>query len=132
MNKVDEHLWVGNSRDGRTPHGNIDAILNVATDLDYSPPAGIYLKIGLVDGPGNKQEKFNLAVKTLTSLMEKGLNVLIHCHEGKSRSVAVAAAHLAKKEGSHLGDALTTIKKVRPVADPCDALLSLAQKYLDS
>jgi hypothetical protein len=44
--------------------------------------------------------------------------VLVHCYEGKSRSVALLLAHLMISRGWTLAAALQHIKEVRPCACP--------------
>ena len=130
MNKVHSNIWIGNSRDARIPNGTIDANLNVALDLIYSAPVQKYVKVGLVDGPGNEQKDFNLAVDILDELIKKGNNVLVHCHSGVSRSVSVVTVYLAKESGRSFDEVLLEIQAVRPVANPHLAIVKLAKKYL--
>ena len=47
--------------------------------------------------------------------------VLVHCNEGKSRSVAIAAAYLMKAYGKSAEDALDALRAARPQADPREA-----------
>lgn len=47
-----------------------------------------------------------------------GQNVLIHCFQGKSRSVSVMAAYLIKTEGLTFLEAIDDIRVRRPVACP--------------
>jgi len=44
--------------------------------------------------------------------------VLVHCFQGKSRSVTVVAGYLMMHHGYSFEDALDTIRKVRPCAQP--------------
>jgi protein-tyrosine phosphatase len=96
INKLgDKRIFIGDANDSRNlahlKQYKIDAIVNVALDLDT--PFFDYIrhyKIGLLDGPGNKFYDYWIASTLLISLLEDGKNVLIHCHEGKSRSVAIA------------------------------------------
>merc|ERR1712007_83657 len=47
-----------------------------------------------------------------------GGRVLLHCHEGKSRSVALCLAYLVTRERRSLADALAHVKSRRPQARP--------------
>lgn len=51
-------------------------------------------------------------------------NVLVHCHAGQSRSVAVATAHLMRSQSVNVDEALTTIKKNNKNAQPNDGFIS--------
>jgi protein-tyrosine phosphatase len=90
MFSVAEGLFVGNSHDGEKV--NVDAILNVARDLHNSRgwPTVEYAQVGLADGPGNHLTLYHAAVMTLHEMTRRHARVLVHCHEGRSRSLAVA------------------------------------------
>lgn len=49
----------------------------------------------LFDGPGNDVLKFVHVVDTLSLMVAGTSQVLVYCHAGRSRSVAVVAAYLA-------------------------------------
>jgi protein-tyrosine phosphatase len=96
MNQIGAYqLWIGNAGDARDAQSlrakGITAVLNVATDL-VSPPDvdPIRFKVGLTDGPSNSSASYQAAADLLDYLLSKGHKVLLHCHEGRSRSAAVA------------------------------------------
>lgn len=95
MIKITDNLWVGNAIDEQ--RAKVDSILNVANDLHQTRglPQGIkYHHIGLIDGPGNLMEDYYAAVLALVAMVKLGGNVIICCHEGKSRSMAVALMYV--------------------------------------
>ncbi|KAJ9449300.1 Dual specificity protein phosphatase 1B [Diplonema papillatum] len=49
--------------------------------------------------------------------MQEG-GILVHCHQGKSRSVTVVASFLMRHRGKSLEDAMATVRAGRPQADP--------------
>ena len=71
--------------------------------------------IALIDGPGNDPRRFSRAVETLCELVEQLSPVLVHCHAGRSRSVAVVAGYLVSAEGLHPHQALSRIRTERQV-----------------
>ncbi len=118
------------------------AILNVAWDLDIeykssaykNPPYGDLVnqhhKVGLVDGTGNLPSTLASAVLMVYQLATAREylcpkdqntyppveNILVHCHEGDSRSVTVAALYLSiidNKNYPSVQDAVTAILKKR-------------------
>lgn len=122
MDKIRDNIYIGNSHDAQHEKpalkaAGITAILNVAWDLTNKTTTHNEFKmckVGLVDGNGNNPIIALAAVMTLQGLLQAGERVLIHCHEGKSRSVAVTAAYLVA-EGEHpdLRSAVNEIKQLR-------------------
>lgn len=97
---ISENLWIGDSTDGRT-HGKIpvNGVLNVAQDLWLRGiwPGVEYMKVGLIDGPGNLPSAYCTAVLALHVLLRRG-SVLVCCHTG-SRSLAVSLIYLILNRG---------------------------------
>jgi protein-tyrosine phosphatase len=94
---ITDRIGIGDSSDGRQVLSVIDAVLNVAVDLDIPPTQGkVYRhKVGLLDGPGNDDALLLAAVMVLHALNKRHNRVLVHCHEGKSRSVMVVAVYVS-------------------------------------
>ncbi len=92
--KITDRLWVGDSRDERT--AKMDAVLNVAKDLRPTRgwPVVEYYHVGLVDGPGNRLSTYCAAVMVLSAMSDDDKHVLVCCHDGRSRSMAVAMMYL--------------------------------------
>lgn len=111
MIRIAENLWVGNSIDGEL--AEVRAVLNVARDLRIKRgwPSIEYAQVGLVDGPGNSLSSYVAAVLTLVAMMKTGKDVLVHCHEGKSRSVAVALMYLCLVGGQDWDTRLAGIRE---------------------
>lgn len=136
MNEIVDYIWLGNSFDAKHQpdvlrHHGVLSILNVAWDLDYqAEPGPLLCKVGLYDGPGNTYGGFSLAVKTLAALAMRG-TVLIHCHEGVSRSPTVLATFLVERgDCENLDEAFKLIASKRPQINPKQVLIDLAKDYL--
>lgn len=123
MIQVADRLWVGDSHDAQT--ADVDCILNVAKDLRCFRgwPTHEYAQVGLVDGPGNGLGQYIAAAFTLHAMMQIGKRVLVHCHEGKSRSMAVALMYLHLYNSRGWNSNLTAIRERvdTNVPDPHDA-----------
>jgi protein-tyrosine phosphatase len=137
MTHIVAGLWLGNSYNAKHQpdllrEKDIKAILNVAWDLDYlAEPGPLLCKVGLYDGPGNSYGSFSLAVHVLSALHASTGNVLVHCHEGVSRSPTVVAAFLVKQEFcKDLDQAFNLIAERRPQINPKKPLVELARDYL--
>lgn len=78
-----------------------------------------------VDGAGNDPGLFGRAVRLVGQYARQKPSLLVHCQAGKSRSVMVVAAHLARQNGWDLRKALDFIHaKRRDILHP-KVLLSL-------
>jgi predicted protein tyrosine phosphatase len=55
----------------------------------------IFCRFPLVDGVGNDKKLLQLAITTLTNLLEKKVPTLVVCGAGMSRSPALAAAAIS-------------------------------------
>ena len=141
MDQITDNVYLGNSSDAKNANllqvNGIKSVLNVAIDLDYGKEWAsqtfydiLPCKVGLIDGRGNSFDKFVLAVKTLNYLSDMG-KVLIHCHEGRSRSPAVLAAFLACKDKISFDDALRSIWQKRQIVNPAPPLVDLGVKFVE-
>ena len=101
MTKITDNIWIGNSHDAFhekevLKSEGITAILNCAWDLDcISFKEGfVVAHCGLSDDNLNSVYAIQSAILQLANLAEKGHKILVHCHEGRSRSVLVVVYYL--------------------------------------
>lgn len=122
MDKIRNNLYIGNSHDAQhnkpaLKAAGVTAILNVAKDLTNKTTTHnefVMCKVGLIDGNGNNPTMAASAVMILKSLLEEGHTVLVHCHEGKSRSVAVVSSLLVlEKEFRNFDAAHAEVQRFR-------------------
>jgi hypothetical protein len=94
-------VYLGDSHDAEFLPPAVDAILNVAFDLrNHHQWNRVHLaQCGLIDGPGNSLAAYYSAVLQLGALLQLGKTVLVHCHKGESRSVAVIIFYLHAVNG---------------------------------
>lgn len=130
MTKITENIHIGSSTDARTCSADF-AVLNVAFDLDVDNPLPKErAKVGLIDGPGNTVEAMLAAVYMLSALCRRHPNVLVHCHEGKSRSTSVVALYMAYKGYGTFDRAMACVAEKRTVCAPAPALVQLCEECL--
>ena len=77
----------------------------------------IYIKA--YDGEGQRlDEHFDKVYTGVSALHAKGYEILIHCHQGISRSATILMAILMKKNNWTVRRAYTEVKKKRKVSNP--------------
>jgi protein-tyrosine phosphatase len=97
-----EQLWVGNREEvanfAALADLGITAIVDLAAgERPLSPPRDwIYCRIPLADGEGNSVDSIRLAVNVVASLIGARVKTLVACSMGMSRSLAIAAAAVAR------------------------------------
>jgi hypothetical protein len=93
-------LWIGSRRSGRPPDcwDRFDAIVNV-TQLEYpdmvSQQGCYYLHLSVAEGKRDKTELerwLSVGLAFLIWHLQQGRRVLVHCAQGKDRSVALVLA----------------------------------------
>ncbi len=87
---------------------------------DTNIPNISFLKVNLIDKPDEDLSKILepcIAFIDSCRNYDKG-NILIHCFQGKSRSVSVCCAYLMSRFHLSLNEAMRVIKDARPIADP--------------
>lgn len=121
LDRIVPRLYIGDSHAGRTEQLLIDrgitVSINVAKDLDDPWMKTVKcVKFGLVDGESseNTPSLYYVAALSALNFIKLGESVLIHCHEGKSRSVAIATLVISQKHGLSLEDSFSLIKTFRP------------------
>eukprot|EP01038_Epipyxis_sp_PR26KG_P004762 gene4762-6679_t len=95
--------------------------LSVRIKMLY-PELFIYKRINIVDKPDFDLPSVILQcldfIHLSHTLMPPNGKILVHCYQGKSRSVAVICAYMIKYFGYSYGEALSIVRQVRPNAQP--------------
>lgn len=129
---ITDRVCIGDISDARQPSTALDSCLNVSSEDDVPLTQGnVYRhKVGLLDGPGNDDSLLIAAVMVLHALNKRHNRVLVHCHEGKSRSVMVVSAFVAIVGGMEFDKVLKDIMKARGVTDYRPALYAQYQQLI--
>lgn len=132
ITEITPMIYIGNSFDAATATSEqVEASLNVAIDLDITNTNKIKLyKVGMVDGPGNDPGVFIAAILCLDGMLRKYNKILVHCHEGKSRSVIVVSTYLSISTGIDFDVILKDVMKKREVDVYRPALYELAKSAI--
>lgn len=123
-----DNLWLGDIHssqdDSFHKYYKINAVFNCSKDLPFLN--NLDQKHYRVPVHDNLQEKEivhlgNISFQTIASLdkeLKKGKCVLVHCYAGAQRSAAVVTMYLIYKYKMKPGEAIKTVKKMRPQAFP--------------
>jgi protein-tyrosine phosphatase len=116
MDWITEQIAIGNYKDACTPPPHIDSILCLKEGCGcWSNEEIDVLSTPLRDGPGNDPHLVGKAVRFIDETVRSGGRILIHCHAGRSRSVAIAARYLIVSRGITGEQALELISKKREI-----------------
>lgn len=129
MDWIAPGLAIGNLEDAlahdRLREQGIRSILTVSQFPNLGTSGFVWRFVPLLDGPGNSSNELLRAVDELAALHTEAPAVLIHCAEGKSRSVLVASLYLSRLERLSLEDAYERVRRTRTVAAIDDELWKL-------
>jgi len=136
MHAITSQLHVGDRADARDVESIRDAGITAVLRLTHGAPPAYpdsvtVVECPLVDGPQNDPANVRDAVARLTTLLYADETVLVHCSAGSSRSVAVAAAALARLNGTDVETALERLRSAHPGADPHPALVENARRVVE-
>ena len=142
--QIDKSFWLGTSLAPSllVANGKVKGVLNCALDLDIDkktlippdndPSKVVYMKVGLADGPGNSNYALISAALAIRQMVDlKATPILVHCHSGSSRSVAVLALYLAWQRKWTIAKAFELIKSKRDLASPKKPLVDQAERSLN-
>lgn len=128
MNPVGTRLYVGRrprrSDRERLARAGVTAVLNLCAEAPHCGRSGVrstarpetaYLPV--LDGAASSPGQFRAALDWISERHEQGHSILVHCAQGRGRSVAVAAAALCRLGlAVDLDDSLGRITSARPRA----------------
>jgi protein-tyrosine phosphatase len=96
-----------------------EGIQSVLTVNDFPTLSGMgfnWRRVSLIDGPGNAPGEVTAAVEALEELHRTAPAVLVHCAEGKSRSVLIVSLYIARLRRVPLPEAFELVKRSRTEA----------------
>lgn len=140
MSEFAPGLWVGGVEEAfdlnLLASARITAVLNVATELEFAGRVGLeYNKLGIEDDSriDDLRDILPDAMKLLRDeVMVRGGVVMVHCLEGRSRSVCVALAFMVTELRCGSFDAcLDRARECRPAIDPWPAFLLQTRSFCE-
>lgn len=89
-----------------------------------------YLRVPMVDQVDyNLRPDLQCIFDFVRAAREQGGRTLIHCYQGKSRSVTVCCAYLIRYYNHTVESSLDLIRSVRPMASPNSGFMHILQDY---
>lgn len=137
--QVYSNLYVGDIEDVREGDtSEFDRVVGVCQDDCSENVSAPYHHFNLADGPNDEQERGEFSYELFSNAVDRVIaeriarqKVLVHCHAGVSRSVAVATATLAVLHGHDWDEAFGFVKDARPIANPKPELISAGKRYIN-
>lgn len=94
------------------------------------PEKFIYMRVPMADQPDYKiADDLQGIFEFMEEIKSTGGKLLVHCYQGKSRSVTVCCAYLIKYHNHSVESALELIREVRPIAAPNSGFLMALQGF---
>ena len=119
LTQITKQIFLGDLDDVLdAPNKGVTAVINVAKELnDPYLPNVKQVKIGLEDDSIPQVPLINIAVNVLTSLINNGDVVLVHCAMGLSRSPYIVARYFANKNRVSVSRSYQELKQKYPLTD---------------
>lgn len=94
------------------------------------PEKFTYMRVPMADQPDyNIADDLQGIFEFMDEVKSAGGKLLVHCYQGKSRSVTVCCAYLIKYHNHSLESALELVREVRPIAAPNSGFLTALQDF---
>ena len=129
--------WIGNAQDGQNIERVIKLDIKSIVHLAFEEPAfpfprdRMYCRFPLLDGSGNELTMLKMAIRTVASLIQAHVPMLVSCSGGMSRSPAIVAAALSCSEQIPVDECLKRITAIGP-HDISPALWNEVRHLVDS
>jgi len=130
-----DHVLLGGfpqSQDGNgLEQSQVTHILNCARELPNCFPDVIkYKKLEWKDNEGQHIiDDLHSCFEFLDEAAETGGVALVHCQQGKSRSVAVVMCYMIARRGLSANVALERVKAIRPISQPNDNFMMQIREF---
>ena len=122
-------------RDFLKGHGitHIVSVTQFGHAVQWFPDDFVYLVLDVQDTVTDELgQHLSQCVDFIDRAIASGGKVLVHCNQGRSRSVTVAAAYLTARLQCPVDDALSMIKTKRPIAEPNAGFMQQLLRWNDT
>ena len=134
MNYIIDNIYLGDTTvSGNETYlleNNISVVVNCISGYSSNYKKLKSLELNLKDKvEENLFPKFDVAYKYIKEYKEN--NILIHCREGRSRSVSLVIFYLMKEKGWDYDTSINLIKEKRPFVSPNAGFVKQLKDYYD-
>jgi len=125
-------VWLGNIAEAWAP-GNYTHIVcatQFGTAAAFYPDRFVYETVAVQDdAAADIESAFDRVASFIDQAVQAKGRVLVHCNQGRSRSVALLCAYLMRYRQMTLARALQTIRCHRPIAQPNEGFMRQLERY---
>lgn len=139
MDEVARGLFVGSLDDSfddaQLTENRISCVVNLADEVELAGRIGLeYYNFGMPDDcvRGDMTTVLPKCLETVRDLTSRGETVLVHCLEGKSRSVCVALAYMFVYGNRDWDGNYRTLSNKRGCIDPFPSYLAQTKAFCDT
>lgn len=140
MNEITDNLWIADIQGAREKStARFDLVVTVCQDSVADNIGCEYEHYELADDLPSEErwggecsyELFSEAAETVVGALEEDKTVLVHCHVGRNRSVAVSSAALATVHGlDGFKPAFDMVRDARPIAQCTYRMADYAERFI--
>ena len=134
MNYICDNIFLGDANSAKNEtylkENNVSAVVNCANGILSNYNEIKFIELDLYDSSSEPLfPKLNVAYMFIKEYPEN--NILVHCLQGKSRSVSVVIFYLMKEKGWDYDTCIKFIQERRPNANPNSGYVSQLKDYFD-
>lgn len=135
VTRVHDQLRIANIAFVRRESFDADRVITVCQEPVVENVSTAYEYYKLDDGESDyggecSYELFSQAAGSLVDSLQRGEDVMIHCHRGRSRSASVAIAALGVHDGMSWDDTYAVVQHRRPCIDPDGMLEKFGRRFV--
>jgi protein-tyrosine phosphatase len=136
MHQIKKHLFLGSKDDANNvallKKYNITHFINLSDYVFTGPQSSHYDILDIIVSDSSSTcifPVFEYTNRYISRNIRKGVNVLVFCTAGISRSSTVIIAYLIKSEKLKVAQALEKVRRIRSIVNPNRGFLRQLKKY---
>ena len=133
LSQISDNIWVGDyAHLADAVTAGCNAVVNVASTLDYVPPGGVsYRKIGMADDGTDPCNTYEAAIDAINSFIAQSKVVFINCVAGVNRGPTMVMLYLHEYWGYTWSEAQDYVEDRHTDSSPWPELLATVSLFPD-